>query len=123
MEIEVNGFSTPRIARAARIFFPATLALLAGCHREPAPPAPASTSASAAAVMEPSPPRATRLAGAPAHVIEARFAPDGASVLVLEERRKQGDDARGLGAFVISRRPADGGAAVDLYAPGRARAT
>jgi hypothetical protein len=104
-----------RAARIARAFLPALAALLAGCHREPAPPAPASASASAA--PEPAAPRATKLAGAPAHVLKASFSPDGASVLVLEERRKQGDDARGVGAFVISRRPTDGGAAVDLFAP------
>jgi hypothetical protein len=106
-----------RAARDARIFLAAIAALVAGCHREPAPPAPASASASASAASEPAAPRATKLAGAPAHVLQVRFAPDGASVLVLEERRKQGDDARGLGAFVISRRPTDGGAAVDLFAP------
>ena len=104
-----------RAARAARLFLPTLGALLAGCDREPAPPAPASASTTAAA--EPAPPRATKLAGLPAHVLQARFTPDGASVLVREERRKQGDDARGLGAFVISRRPTDGSAAVDLFAP------
>ncbi len=101
-----------RAARAARVLLPALAAILVGCHREPAPPAPASASAA-----EPAAPRATKLAGAPAHVMAVSFAPDGKSVLVLEERRSKDDDARGVGAFAISRRPTDGGAAVDVYTP------
>jgi hypothetical protein len=101
-----NFMLTPRHARSSRSFVClAVLALLSpGCRRD-ASQAPDSTS----------PVQSIRkLDGAPARVIALRFAPDGASVLVLERRRAKDAGRQGLDTFALSRRPVAGGAGTDL---------
>src|SRR5262245_48800814 len=87
-------------------------ALDLGCRRAPPPePAalPAPPSASSSPVQS-----VRKLDGAPARVLETRFSPDGASLLVLECRPPKDESAGEPRTYAISRRPIAGGAAKDL---------
>ncbi|HLM72204.1 MAG TPA: hypothetical protein VK459_05925, partial [Polyangiaceae bacterium] len=96
-------------------------ALLLGCQGEPPSLLTPPEAAAAVAPVSTSPIQSVRkLDGAPSRVIEARFAPDGASLLVFELRRPKDDDsddaAPGASTFAISRRPLAGGPTKDLMA-------
>src|SRR4029079_8793168 len=80
----------------------ALAALLPGCRRAPTSPLVSSLRS------------IHKLEGTPAHVYAIQFAPDGASVLVLERRAPKDESGGERATFAISRRPVAGGAAKDL---------
>ncbi|WP_437320806.1 hypothetical protein [Sorangium sp. So ce385] len=86
-------------------FAAALLSLVPACERTP-------TSSPLASSLR----SVRKIEGAPAQVLDVQFAPDGASVLILERRRKGDDGAPGTATFAVSRRPIAGGAARDLIA-------
>lgn len=102
-----------RVLRDACLTAPLVLSLSA-CERAlpPAPePAPAQAPASTSWVQS-----VRRLEGAPARLLATRFAPDGASLLVLERRPPADENAGEPSTYALSRRPIAGGPAADLVA-------